>query len=74
MLFIIYLLMDQIWKVCNALRIQKLPKIICLFCIKLLLNRQQHTVGAEYHLDIPTLHAMHSYSALPCQMIRKFLL
>lgn len=80
-LFINCLLVDQMekvtcisQKVCNALRSQKLSEIICLFFIKLLLNRQQHTVGAEYHLGIPTLHAMHSYSALPCQMIWKFLL
>lgn len=41
---------------------------------KLPLNRQKHTVGAEYHLGIPALYALQSFNALPCQMSWKFLL
>lgn len=64
-LFIICLLVDQMKKVtcisqevCNVLRSQKWTEIIYLFFIKLLLNRQKHTVGAEYHLGIPALYAV----------------
>lgn len=74
-LFIICLLMGQIKKVtcisqevCNVLRGQKWSEIIYLFFIKLLPNGQEHTVGAEYNLGIPTLYAMKTFNAMPRRM------